>query len=418
MTDSSRSRTWALAALTATQLMVILDGTIVNVALPTIRADLGFSGAGLAWVVNAFFVAFALLLLPAGRLADLVGARRVFLGGLVVFTAASALCGLAPGPELLVGARFLQGVGGALASAVVLGMIARLFEDDERRRSQAFGLLAFVGAAGASIGVVAGGLLVDLASWRWVFLVNVPIGLVTIPVALRHLDPARGTGFRRAGSGGGGGLVPRALFRAPRFVVANGVLLTMTMAGFSFQFLSALYLQDVLGLDPLATGLSYLPVTVAIAGSSLVLSGRLAERYGAARVLVAGLALFVGGLLLLARTPGDGMFWIDVAPAFVIMGAGFGLAMPQVTSLAMADAPSEHSGAASGLVTTTQQVGGVIGLAVVSVVADTAGLGAGLLVAAVVLAGGTALATTLLRSGPGVGRLPAEQTAAPTLERC
>jgi MFS family permease len=415
MTDSSRSRTWALAALTATQLMVILDGTIVNVALPTIRADLGFSGTGLAWVVNAFFVAFALLLLPAGRLADLVGARRVFLGGLVVFTAASALCGLAPNAELLVAARFLQGVGGALASAVVLGMIARLFADDERRRTQAFGLLAFVGAAGASIGVVAGGLLVDLASWRWVFLVNVPIGLLTALVALRHVDPARGD---RTARGSGGGLVPAVLFRSRRFVIANGVLLTMTMAGFSFQFLSALYLQDVLGLDPMATGLSYLPVTLAIAVSSLVLSGRLAERYGAARVLVGGLVLFVGGLLLLARTPADGTFWIDVAPAFVVMGAGFGLAMPQVTSVAMADAPSEHSGAASGLVTTTQQVGGVIGLAVVSVVADGAGLGAGLLVAAVVLAGGTTLATTLLRTGPGAGRLPAGQPPAPTLERC
>jgi MFS family permease len=414
MADSSRSRTWALAALTATQLMVILDGTIVNVALPTIRADLGFSGPGLAWVVNAFFVAFALLLLPAGRLADLVGARRVFLSGLAVFTAASALCGLAPGPELLVGARFLQGVGGALASAVVLGMIARLFEEDERRRTQAFGLLAFVGAAGASIGVVAGGLLVDLASWRWVFLVNVPIGLLTALVALRHLDPARSSGTSR----GSGGLVPSALFRARRFVVANGVLFTMTMAGFSFQFLSALYLQDVLGLDPMATGLSYLPVTLAIAVSSLVLSGRLAERYGAARVLVGGLVLFVGGLLLLARTPADGTFWVDVAPAFAVMGAGFGLAMPQVTSLAMADAPSEHSGAASGFVTTTQQVGGVVGLAVVSVVADGAGLGAGLLVAATVLAGGTTLATTLLRTGPGAGLLADEQPAAPTLERC
>ncbi|GAA4731737.1 DHA2 family efflux MFS transporter permease subunit [Nocardioides endophyticus] len=415
MTDSSRSRTWALAALTATQLMVILDGTIVNVALPTIRADLGFSGTGLAWVVNAFFVAFALLLLPAGRLADLVGARRVFLGGLVGFTAASALCGLAPSAELLVGARFLQGVGGALASAVVLGMITRLFEDDERRRTQAFGLLAFVGAAGASIGVVAGGLLVDLASWRWVFLVNVPIGLLTAVVALRHLGPVHGD---RTGRGSGSGLVPAVLFRSRRFVVANGVLLTMTMAGFSFQFLSALYLQDVLGLDPMATGLSYLPVTLAIAVSSLVLSGRLAERYGAARALVGGLVLFVGGLLLLARTPADGTFWIDVAPAFLVMGAGFGLAMPQVTSVAMSDAPSEHSGAASGLVTTTQQVGGVIGLAVVSVVADGAGLGAGLLVAAVVLAGGTTLATTLLRTGPRAGRLPAEQPPAPTLERC
>jgi MFS family permease len=416
MTTSSRSQTWALAALTATQLMVILDGTVVNVALPTIRGDLGFSGAGLAWVVNAFFVAFALLLLPAGRLADLVGARRVFLAGLVVFTAASALCGLAPGPELLIAARFLQGVGGAFASAVVLGMIARLFADDERRRTQAFGLLAFVGAAGASIGVVAGGLLVDLASWRWVFLVNVPIGLLTIPVALRHLDPAGGTGLRHAATGSG--LVPRALFRARRFVVANVVLGTMTLAGFSFQFLSALYLQDVLGLDPMATGLSYLPVTIAIAFSSLALSGRLAERYGAARVLVAGLLLFVAGLLLLSRTPADGAFWIDVAPAFAIMGAGFGLAMPQVTAIAMAASPPEHSGVASGLVTTTQQVGGVVGLALVSVVADGAGLGTGLLVAAVALAGGTALATTLLRSGPEVGRPTDVPTPAPTLERC
>lgn len=415
MTDSSRSRTWALTALTATQLMVILDGTIVNVALPTIRADLGFSGTGLAWVVNAFFVAFALLLLPSGRLADLVGARRVFLAGLAVFTAASALCGIAPGPELLVGARFLQGVGGALASAVVLGMIARLFDDDERRRTQAFGLLAFVGAAGASIGVVAGGLLVDLASWRWVFLVNLPIGLLTFLVALRHLDPARGT---RGSGASTSGLVPAALFRARRFLLANGVLLTMTMAGFSFQFLSALYLQDVLGLDPMETGLSYLPVTLAIAVSSLVLSGRLAERYGAARVLVGGLILFVGGLLLLARTPVDGSFWTDVAPAFAVMGTGFGLAMPQVTLLAMADAPTEHSGAASGFVTTTQQVGGVVGLAVVSVVADGAGLRAGLLVAAAVLAAGATLATTLLRTGPGGGLVADEQTAAPTLERC
>ena len=416
MTPSSRSQTWALAALAATQLMVILDGTIVNVALPTIRGDLGFTDAGLAWVVNAFFVAFALLLLPAGRLADVVGARRVFLGGLVLFTAASALCGIASGPETLVAARFLQGAGGAFASAVVLGMIARLFADDERRRTQAFGLLAFVGAAGASIGVVTGGLLVDLASWRWVFLVNVPIGLLTIPVALRHLDPAPGTGLRRAAIAGG--LVPRALFRTRRFVVANLVLATMTLAGFSFQFLSALYLQDVLGLDPTSTGLSYLPVTVAIAASSLVLSGRLAERYGAPRVLVAGLLLFVAGLLLLARTPVDGSFWIDVAPAFAVMGAGFGLAMPQVTAIAMAASPPEHSGAASGFVTTTQQVGGVVGLALVSLVADGAGLGAGLLVAAVALAGGTTLATTLLRPGPEVGRIVDAQTPAPTLERC
>lgn len=408
--SSSSSRAWALAVLTATQLMVILDGTIVNVALPTIRADLGFTDTGLAWVVNAFFVAFALLLLPAGRLADLVGARRVFLAGLVVFTAASALCGLAPTAEVLLGARFVQGAGGALATAVVLSMIAGLYADDPRGRGRAFGLLAFVGAAGASIGVVAGGVLVDVASWHWVFLVNVPLGLVAVPLALRHLDadqpavPVRASGRRPA-------LVPASLLSRHRFVTANVVLFTMTMAGFSFQFLSALYLQDVLDLDPLRTGLAYLPVTLAIAVSSLWLSARLADRYGAAPVLTAGLVLFVAGLLLLSRTPADGVYGLDVAPAFAVMGVGFGLAMPQVTSIAMADAPPEHSGVASGLVNTTQQAGGVVGLLVVSLVSAERGLGAGLLVAAAVLSVGAGVAVTRLR--------PARRTsAAPTLERC
>lgn len=411
MTGSSRSRAWALAALTTTQLMVILDGTIVNVALPSIRADLGFTDSGLAWVVNAFFVAFAVLLLPAGRLGDLVGARRVFLAGLVVFTGASALCGLALGPTTLIAARFLQGVGGALATAVALGMIARLFEDDPIRRTRAFGLLAFVGAAGASIGVVLGGLLVEWASWRWVFLVNVPIGLLTIPVAVRHLDPARG-------AGGTAALVPAGLLRAGRFVRANAVLFTMTVAGFSFQFLSALYLQDTLGLDPVHTGLAYLPITLAIAVASLGLSGRLAEQYGAARVLVGGLLLFVGGLVLLSRLPAEGAFWVDVAPAFVMMGTGFGLAMPQVTAIAMADVPQQDTGAASGIVNTTQQVGGVVGLAGVSLVAAPAGQGAALLLAAAVLAVGTAAATTLVRTGPRSGQPSVEQQPAPTLEGC
>jgi MFS family permease len=410
-----RSRPWALAVLCSTQLMVILDGTIVNVALPTIRRDLGFSDAGLAWVVNAFFVAFALLLLPAGRLADLVGGRRVFLAGLVTFTAASALCGLAPSPGVLLTARFVQGIGGALATAVVLGLIARLFDGDPIARGRAFGLLAFVGAAGASIGVVAGGLLVDLGSWRWVFLVNVPVGLLAVPVALRHLERSASPAQAAERSGG---LVPAGLIRRRRFRYANVVLFTMTTAGFSFQFLSALYLQDVLGLDALHTGLAYLPVTLAIAASSLWLSGRRAERYGAERVLVGGLVLFVAGLLLLARTPADGAFWIDVAPAFAVMGAGFGLAMPQVTGIAMADAPAEYSGVASGLVSTTQQFGGVVGLLVVSLVAADSGLGSGLLVAAAALAAGTGVASTVLRRVVPDAPVTADPSGSPALERC
>jgi MFS family permease len=417
MTASSRSRAWALTALTTTQLMVILDGTIVNVALPTIRADLGLSDTGLAWVVNAFFVSFALLLLPAGRLADRVGARRVFLAGLVTFTLASLLCGVASSAEALIGARVIQGAGGALATAVVLGMIALLFDDDPVGQTRAFGLLAFVGSAGASIGVVAGGLLVDGASWHWIFLVNVPLGLLAIPVALRHLEPGRPVG-RVSAAPVRGALVPTPLLRQRRFAIANVVLFTMTTAGFSFQFVSALYLQDVLGLDARHTGLSYLPVTLAIAVASLWLSARLAERYGAARVLIAGLTLFVLGLLLLSRTPADGSFWCDVAPTFVLLGVGFGLAMPQVTAIAMADVQAEYSGVASGIVSTTQQAGGVAGLAVVSVVAAQLGLGTGLLAAAAALALGTTIATSLLRPGPEVGQGPVATGAAPTLERC
>jgi MFS family permease len=413
---SSRAdhRIRAMAVLLATQFMVILDGTIVNVALPTIRGDLGLSDAGLAWVVNAFFVPFAVLLLPAGRLGDLVGARRVFLAGLVIFTLASLACGLASSPAVLLAARSAQGVGGALTCAVVLGMIARLY-DDESGRARAFGLVAFVGAAGASIGVVAGGLLTQLASWHWVFLVNVPLGVLAVPLALRHLDDVRGPGLRGSRFLP---LVPGRLLASRRFVVANGVLFTMTAAGFSFQFLSALYLQDVLGYDPLRTGLSYLTVTVAIAVTSLVVSGRLGDKYGGARVLVAGLVLFVGGLLLMARVPGDGGYLFDVAPALAVMGAGFGLAMPQATAIAMGATAADTAGVASGFVNTTQQAGGVVGLAVVAAVAAQAGLRAGFLTAALVLAVGAVCATSLVRPRPVTGREVVRGSAAPTLDRC
>jgi MFS family permease len=402
--------------LATTQLMVILDGTVVNVALPALRHDLGFSEAGLAWVVNGFFVAFALLLLPAGRLGDLVGPRRVFLGGVLLFTLASVGCGLAWDPASLVVARVVQGAGGALSTAVVLGMIARLY-DDPAARGRAFGLLAFVGAAGASLGVVAGGLLTELASWRWVFLVNAPIGLAAWTLGVRVLDEQPAPGLR-AGLADRVPLVPRRLLADRRFLVANAVLFTMTVAGFSFQFLSGLYLQDVLGLGPLRTGLSYLPVTAAIALSSLVVSARLATRYGAERVLTGGLVLFVAGLVLLARLPVDGGYWRDVAPALVVMGAGFGLAMPQVTAVAMAGAGPDDAGAASGLVSTTQQLGGAVGLGVVAAVAAATSSTAGLLLAAAVLTAGTAASAYLLVGRPVLGPMGAGPGPAPTLERC
>jgi MFS family permease len=405
---TTERRGWALAVLLTTQLMVILDGTIVNVALPTIRTDLGFSAGGLAWVVNGFFVPFALLLLPAGRLGDLVGSRRVLLTGLVLFTAATACCGLAVGPASLVAARVAQGAGGALTSAVVLGMIAQLY-DEESGRARAYALAAFVGSAGASIGVIAGGLLTELASWRWVFWVNVPIGAVVLLAALALLAPAPDAPGLRGGAAANLSLVPRSLLANAGFLLPNLVLFTMTVAGFSFQFLTALYLQDTLGLDALRTGLAYLPVTVSIAVASLGLSGRLAARYGAERVLVAGLLLFLGGMLLMAALPDRGSFGVHVAPGFAVMGLGFGLAMPQVTTLAMAAAPSRDAGAASGFVTTTQQAGGALGLALVATVAVGQGRAAGFLVAAAALAVGTVVAAYLATSEPA---------ATPTLERC
>jgi len=391
--NDARRTAWALLVLCATQLMVILDGTIVNVALPTIRTDLGFSDAGLSWVVNAFFVVFAVLLLPAGRLGDLVGGRRVFLTGLALFTVASAACGLATGPASLLTARAVQGAGGALTSAVVLGMIAGLY-DEQSARSRAFALLAFVGSAGASIGVVAGGVLTDLASWRWVFWVNVPLGAVVLAAGALVLARDSGPGLA-AGLAQSRALVPSSLLRSREFLMPNAVLFTMTVAGFSFQFLTALYLQDTLRLDALKTGLAYLPVTLAIAVTSLGLSGRLASRFGAARVLVGGLVLFVAGMLMMAALPDHGAYAVHVAPGFVVMGAGFGLAMPQVPALAMAAAPAEHAGAASGFVSTTQQVGGAVGLAVVALVAADVGRAGGFLVAAGALAVGTAVAGRL-----------------------
>ncbi|WP_244929618.1 MFS transporter [Nocardioides sp. W7] len=409
-------RLLALTVLATTQLMVILDGTIVNVALPAIRRDLGFSDAGLAWVVNGFFVAFAVLLLPAGRLGDLIGPRRVFLAGVALFTLASLACGLAWSPASLVAARVVQGVGGALSTAVVLGLIAQLY-DDPAARGRAFGLLAFVGAAGASVGVVAGGVLTELAGWRWVFLVNAPFGLAVLVAGLRFVDEHPGTGLR-AGLAARVPLVPRRVLADRRFLVANAVLFTMTVAGFSFQFLSGLYLQDVLGYPPLRTGLSYLTVTAAIAVSSLVVSSRLAERYGAERVLTGGLVAFVAGLAVLARFPEDGRYWVDVAPALAVVGVGFGLAMPQVTGIAMAAVGAGDTGAASGLVSTTQQLGGAVGLAVVAAVAAASGQSIGLLLAAGVLAVGTAASSYLWTGRPVAGPITPTTASAPSLERC
>ncbi|QGN47088.1 MFS transporter [Micromonospora sp. WMMD558] len=417
-TRTAPSRRLALLVLCTASLMVILDGSVVAVALPAIQRDLGFSAAGLAWVVNAYLVAFGGLLLLAGRLGDLLGRRRVFLAGVALFTLASLLCAVATTPGVLVSARFLQGAGGASATAVSLGMIVRLYPEPAGR-TRAIAVFSFTGAAGASIGMLAGGVLTGIAGWPAIFLVNVPIGLAVLLAALRGVAPDRGAGLRAGldvpgaalatsglmvtvlaivGVGEHGWtsvrtagaallatvllaafvrrqqvaatpLLPLRVLRTPDLVAANVVQFLAVAALFGFQFLLALALQLVLGLDATAAGLAFLPTPVAIAVVSLGLAGRLAARYGARPVLVTGLGLAVVGFLLLARLPADGSYPVDVLPAVLVFGIAGGLILPAVTTLAMAGADPADAGLASGLVNTTQQVGGALGLAVLATLA-------------------------------------------------
>ncbi|MCP3799209.1 MFS transporter [Allokutzneria sp. A3M-2-11 16] len=404
------SRWLSLAALCAGTLMIILDQTVVNVALPAIAADLGFTASGLAWVVNAYLIPFGGLLLLAGRLGDLLGRKRVFLAGLAVFTVASLLCGLAWSPEVLLVARLVQGVGGAVSSAVILGMIVTLFPE-ARDRAKALGVYSFVQAAGGSIGSLAGGVLTQSASWHWIFLINLPIGVATFVAAARFLDAERGSG--KGADGGSAVLVTAALMlgvytiveaaswifgavsvalltafvirqaRVPNPLLPLRILTSRSVAGanvvqvlliaamFGFQFLVVLYLQRVLGYDSMQAGLSMLPVAVAIGAVSLGLSARLNTRFGARRVLIAGLGLIFAGMVLLSRAPIDAGFVPDVLPAMLALGIGFGTAMPALMVLAMSDATPEDSGLTSGLVNTTAQVGGALGLSVLAVLAAT-----------------------------------------------
>jgi EmrB/QacA subfamily drug resistance transporter len=434
-----RARWRALAVLCAGMLMTILDQTIVNVALPSIQDDLGFSRSGLAWVVNAYMVAFGGLLLLAGRLGDLAGRRNVLVAGLVVFTAASLMCGLATGPGVLVAARFVQGVGGALASAVILGMIVTLFPDPGER-ARAIGAFSFSAAAGGSIGNIAGGLITDALTWNWVFLVNVPIGVAVVLLTLRTIDPDRGVGLR-AGSDLAGAvlvtaglmvgvyaivgaadhgwasaqtlglgalsvalvagfvarqatartpLLPLRLLRSRNLTGANAVQALMVAGAFTFLFLSALYTQRVLGYGASQVGLAILPTALVIGAVSLGLSAPLSARIGPRAMVLGGLALMAVGLGLLGRLPVDGGYVTDLLPAVVVLGAGFGLAMPALTGLGMSGATAADSGVASGLFSTTQQIGGALGLAVMATLAASrtdARLAAGATEAAALTAG-------------------------------
>lgn len=416
--DPTRSRRLALAVLCAGMLMIILDSTVVTVALPAIQDDLTFTPSGLAWVVNAYLIAFGGLLLLAGRLGDLVGRRRVFISGLVLFTVASMLCGLAQTQSQLIAARFVQGIGGALTSAVILGMIVTMFPRPTEQ-GRAIGAYSFVAAAGGGIGLLLGGVLTQAISWHWIFIVNVPIGLAAVILAARVLPDDRGLGLAAgadvpgallvtsglmvgvgaivgaAEHGWGSGrtlglgaaslvllaafflrqarialpLLPLGILRSRAITGANASQALMVGGLFGFQFLTALYLQQVLGYDAAETGLAMLPVTIAIGVFSLGVSARVNARFGTERVLRPSLVLLVLGLLMLARLPVDGQYLTDVLPVMLVLGIGGGLALPALMTLGMSGATEEDSGIVSGLLNTTQQVGGALGLSVLATLA-------------------------------------------------
>ncbi|MBW8481267.1 MFS transporter [Actinomadura parmotrematis] len=414
----ARSRRAALAVLATGQLMLVVDGTGVAVALPRIRADLGLAGAQLSWVVNGYLVAFGGLLLLCGRLGDLLGRRRMFLTGIAVFTAASALCGAAGGAALLIAARFAQGVGCAMAGSVITGMAVLLYPEG-RDRVRAITVLAFVAAAGGSVGALGGGVLTELLGWPSVFLVNLPIGALLLLFGRRTLAPDRGLGWGAGadllgaalvtaglmllvfalgalGPGGPGPALPAALAAAGLVLLAGfaarqrraaaplldpavlrsrtragGTLLTALFVGamFGFQYLVTLYLQEVLGLDSLETGLAYLLASAVIGATSLALAGPLIARFGVRRVLLAGLAAGVLAFGWLARVPESGGFAADVLPAMLALGVSAGLVLPAATALVMAGATGADSGVRSGVVGTAQQVGGALGLAALAALA-------------------------------------------------
>jgi EmrB/QacA subfamily drug resistance transporter len=415
---SDHSRWIALVVLCTGMLMIVLDMTIVNVALPSIQSELGFSQSSLAWVVNAYLIAFAGLLLLAGRLGDLAGRRNVFLAGLGVFSAASLLCGLAANQQMLVAARFSQGVGGALTSSVILGMIVTMFRQPAEQ-AKAIGVFAFVASAGAAVGLLAGGILTQILNWHWIFFVNLPIGAVTAVMARRLIEPDRGAGLRAGADVPGALLItgammlgvftivdpaaqqgwlaaktvilglgslallgafvirqltarsplmPLRIFRSRNVTGANLVQILGVAGMFGMFFLGSLYLRRILGYDPLQIGLAFLPVAVVMAVLSVRYTDRLVMRFGARTMLFPGLALIAAALALFALAPVGGAYASHILPVTLLMGAGAGLCFPALMTLAMSGASPQDAGLASGLVNTTGQVGGALGLAVLATV--------------------------------------------------
>jgi EmrB/QacA subfamily drug resistance transporter len=415
---SERRRWIALAVLCLGQLMMVLDATIVNVALPSIQRELHFTQQSLTWVLNGYLITFGGFLLLAGRMGDLVGRKKVFLAGLVLFTAASILCGAASDQTMLIAARFLQGIGGAIASSVILAIIVTEFPGTGEQ-ARAMGVFAFVSAGGGSIGLLAGGALTQSLDWHWIFFVNVPIGalafllgwvlieeneglglsggvdiagsiLMTLAAMLGAFAIVKSTDYgllsaRTLGAGGASlallaaflvlesrlanPILPLRILRL-RLLMGSSVVRGLLITGmFSAFFLGSLYLERVLGYDAIETGLAFLPLTVAIGALSLGPSARLMARYGPVRLLVGGLTLIIAGLLTLAGQGPHASYFPGLSLAFLLLGLGAGASFLPLLTVGMSDAPRQDAGLASGIVNVSIQLFGAIGLATLGTIA-------------------------------------------------
>ncbi len=455
---NERRRWIALAVLCLGQLMMVLDATIVNVALPSIQRDLHFSQGNLTWVLNGYLITFGGLLLLAGRMGDLVGRKRVFLTGLVLFTGASVLCGLASSQAMLIAFRLLQGAGGAVASAVILAIIVTEFPE-RAEQARAMGLYAFVSAGGGSIGLVAGGALTQSLDWHWIFFVNVPIGVIAFVLGWALIEENEGIGLKggvdvlgsvlitaatmlgafaivkssdyglgdpRTLAAAGGALLLGAAFLALEARIENPIMplrilrLRMLMGSslvrgflvtgmFSSFFLGSLYLERVLGYDAIQTGLAFMPLTLGIATMSLGVSARLVERYGAVTTLVGGLASIIVGLSLLAGQGIGASYFPGLFVSLTLLGLGAGASFLPLLTIGMSDAPPRDAGLASGIVNVSVQLFGAIGLATLGTIATDhsktlAAQGEGALAA---LTGGYHLAYLVAAGAVAVGILAA-----------
>ncbi len=417
--EQAERRRWiALGVLCLGQLMMVLDSTIVNVALPSIQRDLHFTQGNLTWVIDGYLITFGGLLLLAGRLGDLVGRKRVFLTGLVLFTAASVLCGIATSQGMLIGFRLLQGAGGAVASSVILAIIVTEFPQ-KAEQAKAMGVYAFVSAGGGSIGLLAGGALTQSLDWHWIFFVNVPIGLVAFVLGRALIEESESIGLaggvdvagsilitlatmlgafaivksseygltsaRTLGAAGGSGvllaaflvlegrlsnpIMPLRILRL-KMLMASSLVRGLLITGmFSAFFLGSLYLERVLGYDAIETGLAFMPLTISIAVMSMGLSARAVNRFGAVATLAAGLGGIIAGLLLLAVEGLHAAYFPGLFFAFGLLGLGAGSSFMPLLTIGMSDTPKQDAGLASGIINVSVQLFGAIGLAALGTIA-------------------------------------------------